>query len=138
MFICAVCKCGRLPSVVIPHHKEIKTQHSRILNNYVLNDGLHYATSIPRHLAYFVHSLTFNSLTHEAFDSYLSLQDTPLYWLTADFQMTFFSFVTNPQYQSCEYCFHINNSEQNHSNFAVQLLHYLVTHVNYKIKPSNV
>lgn len=31
--------------------------------------------------------LHFNSLTCEALDSNLSLQDTSLYWLTADFQM---------------------------------------------------
>lgn len=77
-------------SVAIPQHTEIKTQHSRILNNYVLNDGLHMQIQFQDDWHTFVHSLTFNSLTCEALDSNLSLQDTSLYWLTADFQMKIF------------------------------------------------
>lgn len=73
--------------VVAPHYKEITTQHSRILNNYVLNDGLHMQIQFQEAWHTFVHSFTFTSLTCEALDSYLSLQDTSLYWLTADFQL---------------------------------------------------
>lgn len=54
-FICTVCVCV----CVIPQHKEIKTQHSRILNNYVLNDGLHMQIQFQDAWYNVVHSFNF-------------------------------------------------------------------------------
>lgn len=69
------------------HHEEIKTQHSWILNNYVLNDGLHMQIQFKDAWHTLIYSLTFDILTREALDSNTSLQDQTFLFIGS--QLTF-------------------------------------------------